>query len=55
MENYSPSNFKLTSDAIVAETEDGDPVLLCQYEWSIRQVSERNEGAILRETHLKEA
>lgn len=55
MENYSPSRFKLTSDAIVAETEDGDPVLLCQYEWSIRQVMERNEGVVLRETHLKES
>lgn len=53
LENYDPSKFKLTSDAIVAETEDGDPVLLCQYEWSIRQVVERNEGVILHETHLR--
>ncbi len=53
MENFDYSSFKLTSDTLLVETEDGDPVLLCQYEWSIKQLAERNSQAIFRETHLK--
>jgi peptide chain release factor 3 len=40
-------------DAMLAETEEGDPVLLCQFEWSINQIAERNKGCVLRDTHLK--
>ncbi|MHC1750875.1 MAG: peptide chain release factor 3 [Cellulosilyticaceae bacterium] len=54
MDNFDVSNFKLTPDVMLAETEDGDPVLLCQYEWSIKQIVERNKGVVLRETHLKQ-
>ncbi|MDF2594751.1 MAG: peptide chain release factor 3 [Clostridia bacterium] len=54
MENFDPSSFFLTMDSMLAETEDGDPVLLCQYEWAIRQVAERNPKATLRETFLKQ-
>ncbi|WP_069997195.1 peptide chain release factor 3 [Cellulosilyticum sp. I15G10I2] len=53
MENFDPSTFFLTMDSMLAQTEDDDPVLLCQYEWAIKQISERNPKATLRETYLK--
>ncbi len=53
MENFNPSTFFLTMDSMLAQTENGDPVLLCQYEWAIRQIAERNPKALLRETYLK--
>lgn len=51
-ENFDFDSFKLVMDTIVAETESGDPVILCESEWSIRQIQERNSGVTLRETHL---
>ncbi|MEG1133524.1 MAG: peptide chain release factor 3 [Cellulosilyticaceae bacterium] len=53
MENFDYATFKLTPDTILAETEEGTPVLLCQYEWGIKQVQERNAGLTLRETHIR--
>ena len=40
-------------DSTLVETPEGEPVLLCEFEWSIRQIQERNPQVILRETHLK--
>ncbi|MGL4798923.1 MAG: peptide chain release factor 3 [Cellulosilyticaceae bacterium] len=52
MENFDHSNFKLPSDVLLAETEEGTPVVLCQYEWSIKKIEEYNPGCKLTETHL---
>lgn len=53
MPNFNPNDFFLTMDAMIVETENNNPVLLCQYEWAIKQIAERNPKAILRETYLK--
>lgn len=53
LDNFDYSTFKITSDSLLVETQDNDPVLLCQYEWSIRQVQERNSKALLHEVHSK--
>ena len=53
MDGFDPHSFFLTMDAMLAQTEDDDPVLLCQYEWAIKQIAERNPKAVLRETYLK--
>lgn len=53
MENFDPSEFSLPMDTMLVQTEEGDPVVLCEYEWSIKQLAERNPKAVLRETYLK--
>ena len=52
-ENFNPSTFKGSMDSTIVESPDGDSVLLCEFEWSIKQIAERNENVKLRETHLK--
>lgn len=52
-ENFNFDTFKGSMDSTLVETPEGEPVLLCEFEWSIRQIQERNEHVILRETHLK--
>ncbi|MGL6173698.1 MAG: peptide chain release factor 3 [Cellulosilyticaceae bacterium] len=52
-EDFDFSSFKPSMDALLVETMDGNPVVLCQFEWSIRQMQERNEGVIFKETYLK--
>ena len=53
MENFDHNSFKLPADVLLAETEDGSPVVLCQYEWSIKKIEEYNPKARLSETHLR--
>lgn len=52
-EDFDYSAFKTSMDSTIVETPEGNPVLLCEFEWSIRQIAERNPNAALRETHLK--
>lgn len=52
MPNFNHTTFKLPSDVLLAEAEDGMPVVLCQYEWSIKKIEEYNPGCTLTETHL---
>ncbi len=43
------ANLKLTSDTIFVRDLEGDPVLVFQNEWSVRMVTERNNGIELSE------
>ena len=52
-ENFNYDTFKGSMDSTLVDTPEGDPVLLCEFEWSIRQIAERNPNVVLRETHLK--
>lgn len=52
-ENFDFDAFKLSMDATLVENEEGDPVMLCEFEWSIRQMQERNAHVVFRETYLK--
>ena len=54
-DDFSFSGFKGSMDSTLVETPEGEPVLLCEFEWSIRQIQERNPDVVLRETHLKPA
>jgi peptide chain release factor 3 len=49
MDNFDPKTFSITMDTKIVETEDKQPVLLFQNEWSIKTVAERNKKAILKE------
>ncbi|SHK15849.1 peptide chain release factor 3 [Tepidibacter formicigenes] len=49
---FNRDNFSITMDTILVEDKDKNPVLLFQNEWSVRQIIERNEGLILRETSI---
>ena len=51
--DFNYDTFKGSMDSTLVETPEGEPVLLCEFEWSIRQIQERNPQVILRETHLK--
>lgn len=55
MENFNHSTFKLPSDVLLVEAEDGVPVVLCQYEWSMKKIEEYNPTAILSDVHLRAA
>ncbi len=46
---FNPKTFKLTTDTIIARDLEENPVLLFQNEWSIRTVTERNNGVELTE------
>ena len=47
---YDPSDMSLTMDAMLLETEDGVPVVLCQHDWSFKHLTDRNKGLVLHET-----
>jgi len=49
---FDPKKFSITMDTLLVESDDGNPVLLFQNEWSIRQLEERNKGIILSEISL---
>jgi peptide chain release factor 3 len=49
MDNFNPKTFSITMDTKLVETENKQPVLLFQNEWSIGTVEERNKKAILKE------
>ncbi|WDV45762.1 peptide chain release factor 3 [Clostridiaceae bacterium M8S5] len=51
---YDTSNFSLPMDSMIVENESKEPVLLFQNEWSIRHVTERNEGIVLHETSIQD-
>ncbi len=52
MDQFDAKKFSMTMDTMLVENEDGQPVLLFQNEWSIRQVEERNKKAKLHETSI---
>lgn len=49
---FNKNKFSITMDTLLVETEEGQPVLLFQNEWSINQLKERNKGIILHETSM---
>jgi peptide chain release factor 3 len=49
MEDFDARNFSLTMDSMLVEDKNNNPVLLLQNEWSIRHITERNEGIVLKE------
>jgi len=49
-ESIDISNFKGTMDSLLIYTDKDAPVVLFQYEWSIRQTVDKNKGIILKET-----
>lgn len=51
-ESFNPKKFSITMDTMLVENEEGNPVLLFQNEWSIRQVEDRNKGIVLHETSM---
>lgn len=51
-ETFNPKTFYVGMDSKLVENEDGQPVLLFQNEWSIRNIEERNKGSIFREVSL---
>ena len=50
MDKFDPAKFTLAMDTMLAESKQGDPVVLFQNDWSIRNVLERNKGLVLKET-----
>ncbi len=50
MDNFNAKTFKGTMDSQIVYSEKDQPVILFQYEWSIRQTLEKNDGLILKET-----
>ncbi len=52
MDDFNANTFSLPMDTMIAESENKDPVLLFQNEWSIRHVKERNENVVLKEVSL---
>lgn len=50
MPDFNINQFKTTMDAMVVFSEKEQPVLLLQYEWSIKQTLDKNKGLVLKET-----
>lgn len=46
---FNPRTFRITTDTMIVQDQFLNPVLLFQNEWSIRTVTERNEGIELAE------
>ena len=46
---FNPETFRVTTDTMIAQDQSLNPVLLFQNEWSIRTVTERNNGVELAE------
>lgn len=46
---FNPRTFRITTDTMIVQDQFLNPVLLFQNEWSIRTVSERNDGVELAE------
>ncbi len=49
-ENFDAKSFKGTMDSMLVYSEKEAPVVLFQYEWSVKQTLEKNKGLSLRET-----
>lgn len=52
MPGFDYATFTKTMDTLVVETDDNQPAILFQNEWSIKHVTERNPKAKLHETSL---
>ncbi len=50
---FDPKNFNMPMDSALAYTEDEEPVLLFQNEWTIKHLHDRNKDLVLHETSLK--
>ncbi|HQE67256.1 MAG TPA: peptide chain release factor 3, partial [Bacillota bacterium] len=46
---FNPETFRITTDTLIVQDQSLNPVLLFQNEWSIRTVTERNNGIELAE------
>ncbi|HPX69921.1 MAG TPA: peptide chain release factor 3 [Bacillota bacterium] len=46
---FNPETFRITTDTMIVQDQSLNPVLLFQNEWSIRTVTERNNGVELVE------
>jgi len=46
------NKLSLPSDSMLVETEDKQPVILFQREWSVRHIEDRNKGIVLSEVSL---
>lgn len=51
-ETYNPQKFSIPMDAMLLETQDGEPVVLFEREWSIRHITERNPDVELSEVSI---
>jgi peptide chain release factor 3 len=51
-ENFNPRTLSKTMDTLLVKNKDENPVLLFEYEWSIRTIEERNKDLILKETSI---
>lgn len=51
-ETFHPSTFSKTMDTLIVEDQEENPVLLFEYEWSIKTVEDRNKDLLLMETSL---
>ncbi len=50
MNDFDQKKFKGTMDSMLVFSEQGAPVVLFQYEWSIKQTLDKNKGVVLKET-----
>jgi len=51
-DSFDAKQFKATMDSMLIYSEKDDPVVLFQYEWSVKQTLDKNDGLILRETSI---
>jgi len=49
-DTYNEATYKGTMDSVLIFTEKDAPVVLFQYEWSIKQTLDKNKGLVLKET-----
>lgn len=49
-EDFDPKKFKGTMDSMLVYSEKEAPVVLFQYEWSVKQTLEKNKDLVLKET-----
>lgn len=52
MEDFDPDKFKTTTDTLIVEDDEENPVLLFQNEWSIQRVEDRNPDAVLKDVSI---
>lgn len=52
MKDFDSDNFKTTTDTLIVEDDEENPVLLFQNEWSIQRVEDRNPDAVLKDVSI---
>lgn len=52
MKDFDPDTFRTTTDTLIVEDDEENPVLLFQNEWSIQRVEERNPDARLKDMSI---